>query len=95
MIRKDAANATAKSEINSGGGTYDETTDSLEAIRDTAPLGTAMRGTDGAYTGTPPTVEQIAGAVWDEAQADHTTAGSMGKGLSDAGAAGDLSLIHI
>lgn len=28
--------------------TYDQTTDSLEAIRDTAPLGTAMRGTDSA-----------------------------------------------
>lgn len=41
------------------GGTYDPATDSLEAIRDTAPLGTVMRGTDGAYTGTPPTVEQI------------------------------------
>lgn len=89
LIRKDAANATAKSEINSGGGTYDETTDSLEAIRDTEPLGTAMRGTDGAYTGTPPTVEQIAGAVWDEAQADHLTAGSTGKSLSDARSAGD------
>jgi len=28
--------------------TYSDTTDSLEAIRDTAPLGTAMRGTDSA-----------------------------------------------
>jgi len=28
--------------------TYDQATDSLEAIRDTAPLGTAMRGTDSA-----------------------------------------------
>lgn len=34
LYRKDAMNATAKSEINSGGGTYDETTDSLQAIRD-------------------------------------------------------------
>ena len=31
-----------------GSFTYDQTTDSLEAIRDTAPLGTAMRGTDNA-----------------------------------------------
>lgn len=30
------------------GGTGDPTTDSLEAIRDTAPMGTAMRGTDNA-----------------------------------------------
>ena len=32
------------------GGTYDNENDSLEAIRDTAPLGTAMRGTDSAST---------------------------------------------
>ena len=31
-----------------GSFTYDQSTDSLEAIRDTAPLGTAMRGTDSA-----------------------------------------------
>lgn len=59
MVRKSAADATAKSEINSGGGTYNETTDSQEAIRDTAPLGTAMRGTDNAYTGTPPTAAEV------------------------------------
>ena len=39
------------------GGTFDPATDSTEAIRDTAPLGTAMRGTDdaalaSAWTGT-------------------------------------------
>jgi hypothetical protein len=51
-----------------------------------------MRGTDSAYTGTPPTVAAIADQVWDEALAGHTTAGSAGKALSDAadaGAAGD------
>lgn len=37
------------------------------------------RGTDGAYTGTPPTKEQIADQVWDEATADHESAGSFGK----------------
>lgn len=31
-----------------GTATFDRTTDSLQAIRDTAPLGTAMRGTDSA-----------------------------------------------
>lgn len=41
------------------GQTFNSTTDSLEAIRDTAPLGTAMRGTDSAYTGTPPTAAAI------------------------------------
>jgi len=50
LFRKDAMDATAKSEVNSGGGAYDESTDSQEAIRDTAPLGSAMRGTDGANT---------------------------------------------
>ncbi len=48
MFRKDTMDVTANGEINAGGGTFDETTDSIEAIRDTAPLGTAMRGTDGA-----------------------------------------------
>ena len=50
LFRKSVMEATAKTEINTGGGTFDETTDSNEAIRDTAPLGTAMRGTDGAIT---------------------------------------------
>lgn len=34
LVRKDAPDATAASEINSGGGAYDATTDSQEAIRD-------------------------------------------------------------
>lgn len=34
LARKDAGDATAKSELNTGGGAYDETTDSTEAIRD-------------------------------------------------------------
>jgi hypothetical protein len=59
LFRKDAMNATAKSEVNTGGGAFNEATDSLEGIRDTQPLGTAMRGTDDANTTTPPTVEQI------------------------------------
>ena len=72
LFRKDAMDATALSEVNTGGGTFAETTDSLEAIRDTAPLGTAMRGTDGAYTGTPPSAADIADAVLDEAKGVHT-----------------------
>lgn len=67
LFRKDAMDATAKSEINSGGGTFNETTDSLEAIRDTAPLGSTMRGTDNAllasnYT-TPPQASDIVTAL--------------------------------
>lgn len=34
MARKDAMNSTAKTELNTGGGAYDETTDSQEAIKD-------------------------------------------------------------
>ena len=41
------------------GGTFSPATDSVEAIRDTAPMGTAMRGTDGANTTTPPTVAEV------------------------------------
>lgn len=51
LFRKDA-DATVPSDVNAdlgaGAGTADNTTDSTEAIRDTAPLGTAMRGTDSA-----------------------------------------------
>lgn len=56
LFRKDAgvSGANLPSEINeienTVTGTYDATTDSQEAIRDTAPLGTAMRGTDSAAT---------------------------------------------
>jgi len=42
------------------GGTYDNTTDSVEAIRDTAPLGTAMRGTDSAALASVCTEERLA-----------------------------------
>jgi len=38
---------------------------------------------------TPPTAAAIADAVWDEATSGHTTAGSTGKALTDAGSAGD------
>lgn len=51
LFRSDA-DATVPSDINAnlggGAGDADNTTDSTEAIRDTAPLGTAMRGTDSA-----------------------------------------------
>ena len=50
---KQTGDGTARTEMRAtgaGSGTFDETTDSEEAIRDTAPLGTAMRGTDSAAT---------------------------------------------
>ena len=45
----------------------------------------AMRGTDGAYTGTPPTTAAIATALWTDllASADFSTASSIGKLLKD------------
>ncbi|MCC6490674.1 MAG: hypothetical protein IT364_24525 [Candidatus Hydrogenedentes bacterium] len=45
------------------GGTFAPSTDSLEALRDTEPMGTAMRGTDGANTTTPPTAATIRSEV--------------------------------
>ena len=46
---------------------------------DVTTTNTDMRGTDGAYTGTPATAGQIADAVWDESYAAHTSAGTFGK----------------
>ena len=37
LARKDAMNSTAKTELNTGGGTYNEATDSQEGARDTLP----------------------------------------------------------
>ena len=48
-----------------------------KAVVDAIPT-TAMRGTDSAYTGTPPTANAIADQVWDELQSAHVTAGSFG-----------------
>jgi hypothetical protein len=36
LFRKSTMNSTAKSEVNTGGGTFDESTDSLEASAETA-----------------------------------------------------------
>lgn len=52
-------------------------------------VGTNNDKTGYTLTVTPPTSADIADAVWDEALSGHTTAGSAGKALSDAGAAGD------
>lgn len=53
-----------------------------EIAEDVAGLnGDAMRGTDSAYTGTPPTAAAISDAVWDEALSGHNVGGSTGKAL--------------
>lgn len=51
---------------------------------DTCTTNSDMRGTDGANTTSPPTVGAIADAVWDEARAGHTTAGTFGFYLDAA-----------
>ena len=43
----------------------------------------------GTTTGAPATAAALVDAVWDEALSGHTTAGTAGKALSDAGSAGD------
>jgi hypothetical protein len=50
---------------------------------------TAEALSNAGSAGTPPTVADIADAVWDEALSDHLAAGSTGAGLNAAGSAGD------
>lgn len=49
----------------------------------TTTTNTDMRGTDGAYTGTPPTTAQIADAVLDEVLSGHVAVGTLGKAIAD------------
>jgi hypothetical protein len=75
LAGKQTGNSTARTEIRAtgaGSGTFDETTDSQEAIRD--------RG-DAAWVS--PAAATVADAVWDEATSGHTTAGTFGKAVSD------------
>lgn len=59
-----------------GSFTFDQTTDSHEALRD--------RGDAAWVTGTtPPTAASVADAVWDELKADHAVADSFGDYLDD------------
>lgn len=74
LAGKQLGNSTARTELRAtgaGSGTFDETTDSTEALRD--------RG-DAAWTSgaAAPTAASIADAVWDEATVDHQAAGSFG-----------------
>ena len=77
IFRKDV-DATVPTDINtdlgSGAGTADNTTDSVEAIRD---QGDAAWGAGGA-----PTAIGIAEAVWDELRSAHTDPGSFGQGAA-------------
>jgi hypothetical protein len=84
-----SADAVTLAEINAtaAGATYDNTTDSLEALADTkAEPGDAMDLVAGAVDATAVAASgagEIADAVWDETLADHLTAGSTGEALAD------------
>lgn len=82
-ILGDNLNATvssrmAETSINTTAGAIDTVTTVT-----TTTTNTDMRGTDSAYTGTPPTAATIADAVLDEALSGHVTAGTMGKAVAD------------
>ena len=74
----DALNDIAATDIVSGGAI----TTSSGAVSNVTTVAN-MRGTDGAYTGTPPTAAAIADAVLDEVLSGHTTAGTLGKAVAD------------
>ena len=84
LAGKQVGNSTARTEMRAtgaGGGTFDEVTDSQEALRD--------RGDAAWITGAGSDPAAIADAVWDEALSGHLTAGSAGAALNGAGSAGD------
>lgn len=76
---------TAATNITSDGVAIAATAGVIDHVTlvDTTTTNTDMRGTNGANTTTPPTAAAIADAVWDEATADHSTAGTYGKGFTD------------
>jgi len=79
----DALNDVAATDIVSGGAitTSSGAVSNVTTVA-TTTTNTDMRGTDGAYTGTPPTAAAISDAVWDEALSGHTVSGSTGKTLN-------------
>jgi hypothetical protein len=82
LAGKQTGDSTARTELRAtgaGSGTYDETTDSLEALKDNGiPTTTSI-----------PTAAAIADQVWEEAIADHEgTAGSTAEALAQAGGSG-------
>jgi hypothetical protein len=90
MIRSDAfiaadySDVTASINANTGSGigSYNNTTESLRALHAHAEdTQTAVEAL--------PAAGAIADAVWDEATSGHSTAGTTGKALTDAGSAGD------
>ncbi len=84
LAGKQTGNGTAVTEIRAtgaGGGAYDPTKDSLEAVRD--------RGDAAWGAGAVPTKEEIADQVWEEVDTDHVAPGTMGARMNAAGGAAD------
>ena len=83
QIGGDTQSATDLKDFADAG--YDPATNKVQGVVlvDTTTTNTDMRGTDSAYTGTPPTAAAIADQVWDEAFADHVGAGTFGKLTAD------------
>jgi hypothetical protein len=77
LLRKDV-DAAAPTDINtnlgSGAGTFLNTDDSVEAIRD--------RGDSNWASGSIPSAATIASAVWDALRSAHTISGSFGEGVA-------------
>ncbi len=61
--------ALTPTDITAAALTYDNTTDSLEALRDTAPMGTVMRGTDSAALA----ATALSNLTWTDAKAGYLT----------------------
>ena len=93
-----------------GAGWSDETLVAVKAVLDTAAAdvvnidGVAMRGTNSAYTGTPPTTAAIATAVWAETTRTLTSLGAgviasvwnaLTSGLTTVGSIGKLLVDNV
>lgn len=105
LAGKQTGNSTARTELRStgaGSGTYDETTDSAEALRDRgdaawatisaaavrSAVGLAAANLDTQLAALP-TAAGIADAVWDEVLSGHLTGGTTGAALNASSSAGD------
>ncbi len=80
----DLSSGDVETAVGTALGTYDPPT-KAELDSAVSPLATSAE----IAALNDPTAADVADAVWNEATADHQTAGSAGKALTDAGAAGD------
>lgn len=87
LFRKSAADATALSEINASGGSYDPTTDSNEALRDTAPMGSAMVAApdNASITAIKGVTDNLAGMLETDGAVKRYTANALEQAPAGAG----------